>query len=61
MHHHLTGPLIGNIIIIAVAGLITLGCFAAAIKMLVRPGERDRRHPKYKVLQDDGSTGECRG
>lgn len=53
MHHHLAGPLIGNIIIIAVAGLITLACFAAAIRMLLRPGERNRRHPKYKVLEDE--------
>ncbi|MGH7626297.1 MAG: hypothetical protein ACREOJ_13400 [Gemmatimonadaceae bacterium] len=44
---------LGNIIIIALAGAITIGCFVAATWMLVRPGERDRRHPKYQVLDDD--------
>ncbi|HWG51946.1 MAG TPA: hypothetical protein VN677_01465 [Gemmatimonadaceae bacterium] len=44
---------LGNIIIVVVAGAITIACFVAATWMLVRPGERDRRHPKYQVLNDD--------
>ncbi|HVA55584.1 MAG TPA: hypothetical protein VNI53_07315 [Gammaproteobacteria bacterium] len=47
------GPLLGNIIIIVVAGIITLGCFVAAIWMLLRPGERSKHHPKHDVLRDD--------
>lgn len=53
MHHHLTGPYWGNLIIIVVAGIITVGCFAAMFWMLFHPGETDRRHPKYRVLRDD--------
>lgn len=53
MNHHLIGPLWGNIIIIGVAGAITLGCFVAMFWMLFRPGEKDREHPKYTVLRDD--------
>jgi hypothetical protein len=53
MEHHMTGPVLGNIIIIAVAGAITIGCFAAMLWMLLRPGEIDRHHPKYDVLRDD--------
>lgn len=51
--HHLAGPLLGNVLVIAFAGLVTVGCFLAAIGMLLRPGERDRNHPKYRVLRDD--------
>lgn len=53
MHHHLTGPLWGNIIIMGVAGAITVACFAAMFRMLFRPGERDPNHPKYLVLRHD--------
>ena len=52
MNHHLLGPLWGNVVIIALAGIVTLGCFAAMFWMLIRPGETDRRHPKYDVLRD---------
>lgn len=51
--HHLAGPLLGNVVVIAIAGLVTIACFAAAIRMLLHPGETDRRHPKYRVLRDD--------
>jgi hypothetical protein len=54
VHDHLIGPLWGNVIIIIVAGIITLACFAAMFRMLFCPGETDRRHPKYDVLRDDG-------
>jgi hypothetical protein len=53
MQHHLIGPLWGNIIIIAVAGVITVACFVAMLWMLIRPGETDRNHSKYAVLRDD--------
>ncbi|MBN8714194.1 MAG: hypothetical protein J0H50_09480 [Xanthomonadales bacterium] len=53
MHHHLIGPLWGNLIIIGVAGTITVACFVAMVWMLIRPGEKDRKHPKYAVLRND--------
>jgi hypothetical protein len=53
MHDHLIGPLWGNIIIMAVAGVITVACFVAMFWMLIRPGETDRRHVKYAILRDD--------
>jgi len=53
MQHHLMGPLWGNLLIIVLAGAITLGCFAAMFRMLFRPGERDPRHPKYMILRED--------
>jgi uncharacterized membrane protein YedE/YeeE len=53
MHHHLTGPLWGNVIIIGIAGAITVGCFAAMFWMLFRSGEADPSHPKYLVLRHD--------
>jgi hypothetical protein len=53
MQHHLIGPLLGNLIIIAVAGAITLACFVAMAWMLIRPGETDRKHAKYTILRND--------
>ncbi|MEO8123213.1 MAG: hypothetical protein ABI633_04130 [Burkholderiales bacterium] len=53
MTHHMTGPLLGNLIIIGVGGLITLACFAAMFWMIFRPGERDPKHPKYDILNED--------
>lgn len=53
MDHHLVGPLIGNLIIIGVAGAITLGCFVAMAWMLLRPGETRRDHPKRAILCED--------
>jgi hypothetical protein len=35
------------------AGLVTLSCIAAALWMLIDPGERDPNHPKYRVLDAD--------
>ena len=54
MHHELAGPLLGNIVIIAIAGSITIACFVAMLRMLLKPGETDETHPKYRVLGDDG-------
>lgn len=53
MEHHLIGPYWGNIVIIVVAGTITVACFAAMFWMLLRPGETDSHHPKYDILRDD--------
>ncbi len=53
MNHHLLGPLWGNVVIIALAGIITVACFAVMFWMLFRPGETDRRHPKYDILRED--------
>jgi cbb3-type cytochrome oxidase subunit 3 len=53
MDHHMAGPLLGNLIIIAMSGAITVGCFIAMFWMLFRPGEKDRHHPKYDILRDD--------
>lgn len=53
MDHHLSGPFWGNVIIIGLAGIITIACFLAAFWMLIHPGETDPRHPKYSILSDD--------
>ncbi|HTV98357.1 MAG TPA: hypothetical protein VME42_20370 [Steroidobacteraceae bacterium] len=53
MHHHLTGPLWGNALIIVIAGAITAACFVAMFWMLLRPGEADPGHPKRLVLRHD--------
>lgn len=53
MEHHLMGPMLGNIIIFVVGGVITLACYVYAIWKLIRPGEHDKHHPKYGVLDDD--------
>ena len=53
MNHHLLGPLWGNVAVIALAGIVTVGCFSAMFWMLIRPGETDRRHAKYDILRDD--------
>ena len=45
------GPLWGNAVIIALAGMITLGCVVVMFRMLIHPGEADPRHPKYSVLR----------
>jgi hypothetical protein len=53
VHHHLTGPFWGNVLIIGIAGAITVACFVAMLWMLLRPGETDRGHPKWLVLRHD--------
>jgi hypothetical protein len=53
MDHHMAGPLLGNLLIIAISVTITLGCFVAMFWMLLRPGETDPHHPKYDILHDD--------
>ena len=53
VHHHLIGPFWGNVVIIGIAGAITLACFVAMFWMLRHPGETDPHHPKYAVLRRD--------
>lgn len=53
MHDHLAGPFWGNVVIIALAGAVTLGCIVAMLRMLIRPGEHDPEHPKHRILRKD--------
>jgi hypothetical protein len=53
MLEHMTGPFWGNVVIAGIGSVITLVCFAAMFRFLLRPGETDRRHPKYRILRDD--------
>ena len=57
MHQHMMGPFWRNVAIIAVAGAITLACFAAMFRMLFRPGEGDPTHPKRMILGDERRRG----
>ncbi|MGH6715346.1 MAG: hypothetical protein ACREDC_04045 [Bradyrhizobium sp.] len=52
-HHHLAGPLLGNVLVAAVAALVTLASMVVALRMLIDPGESDPNHPKYRVLDAD--------
>lgn len=52
MHDHLTGPFWGNVIIITLAAAITIACFGAMFWLILRPGERDRNHPKYGIFRE---------
>jgi hypothetical protein len=53
MHHDLSGPYWGNVIVIVLASMITIACFVAMLRMLFRPGETDQHHAKYDILRDD--------
>jgi hypothetical protein len=53
MHEHVAGPMLGVAVVVALAGAVTLVCFVAMFWMLFRPGEADRHHPKYGILNDD--------
>jgi hypothetical protein len=53
MNDAMMGPFWGNLAVIALAGSLTLACFAAALRLLLRPGERDPLHPKYMILRDE--------
>ncbi|CAM5206310.1 hypothetical protein CDEF62S_06159 [Castellaniella defragrans] len=44
---------VGNLVLLIVFGFGTVACFAAALWMLVHPGEKNRNHPKYRILQDN--------
>ncbi len=51
--HGLAGPVLGNILVASAAGVVTLVCFVAALRMIIRPGEHDPNHPKYRILSAD--------
>lgn len=52
-HHGLAGPLLGNVLVAAAAGLVTLASIVVALRMIINPGESDPSHPKYRVLDAD--------
>ena len=47
------GSVLGNAIVIALTGMVTLACIVAACWMVIRPGERNPDHPKYRILRAD--------
>jgi hypothetical protein len=51
--HSLAGPLLGNVLVAGAAGLVTLACVAATLRMLIDPDESNPNHPKYRVLDAD--------
>lgn len=51
--HMIMGPFWGNVAVVALAGVVTIACFAAAIWMVLRPGEKDPHHVKYDILRSD--------
>lgn len=51
--HAITGPLFGNLLVAGSAGIVTVVCIVVAACMLLRPGERNPAHPKYRVLDAD--------
>ena len=53
MHQHLAGPIWGNVVIVGIAGAITLACFGLMLRLLWRPEEKHPSHPKYMVMRDD--------
>lgn len=44
---------LGNLVLLIVFGVGTVVCFGVAIRMLMRPGEKDKHHAKYLILHDD--------
>lgn len=40
-------------IVVAAGTLVTVGTIVAGAYWLIRPGERDPRHPKYMILRRD--------
>ena len=53
VHHDLIGPMLGNLLVGGAAGLVTVACFVVALRLLMNPTERDRGHPKYRILAED--------
>lgn len=47
------GPFWATVVLVAITGAITLGCFVAMFWMLFRPGEKDPQHVKYDILRPD--------
>ena len=46
-------PLVGVLLVGGAAGVVTIYCILAAARCLIRPGETDPAHPKYRVLAPD--------
>ena len=44
------GPILGNLLVAGAGGIITLLCIAAAVKMILFPGETSADHPKRRIL-----------
>ena len=44
---------LANAALLAVVCTVTLGSIIAALFMLIRPGERNPQHPKYRILNAD--------
>lgn len=42
-----------EILVVSIAGIVTVACFAAMFWWIFRPGERDPHHPKYAILRRD--------
>lgn len=42
-----------NIVILVIPALVTAGSIIACVWWLVRPGERNPDHPKYRILAAD--------
>lgn len=53
MQHMMMGPLWGEILVVSIAGIITIACFVAMFWWMAHPGEKDPRHPKYQILRHD--------
>lgn len=49
----ITGPVLGNLLVIAVVGTAALACIVLALRMVFRPGETESGHPKYGILSAD--------
>ncbi len=47
------GPILGNLLVAGAGGIITLLCIAAAVKMILFPGETSADHPKRRILAPD--------
>ncbi len=58
MHEHSSGFLLTATTLVdrglvALAAVIVLWAFYAAVRYTVRPGEEDRRHVKHRILVDE--------
>lgn len=47
------GPVLGNLLVVAVVGSAALASIVLALRMVFRPGEREPSHPKYAILSAD--------
>jgi hypothetical protein len=48
-----TVPVIWVYAVAGAAGIVTVGCIMAALKMLLQPGETAPDHPKRRILAAD--------